>query len=126
MNMNYYAKIYNDDYNPDDIKVHISIIEGIYEVNLRQKARVIGDVNITENTFCKYVKYPYDVINIEEYTITLKKNGEETYTLLSYLLTIEGYTPERIGEIITAIYNISNNISIKTNKNCLGNWIIFH
>ena len=48
--MNYYAKLYSD-----DVYVHISVIEGIYYSHLKQKARVVGDVNITENKFCKYV-----------------------------------------------------------------------
>ena len=106
--MNYYAKIYNDNYNINNIKKHISIIEGIYEANLRQKARVIGDMNITDNKFCKYVKQPYDVINSDENTITLKKNGEETFIRLSHLLTTEGYTQDQILHIITSIQNISN------------------
>ena len=135
IDMNYYAKLYKDDYNLDDIEVHIQIIEGIYESNLRQKARVIGDVNITENSFCKYVKQPYDVINVGEHTITLKKrfynmetnstSFEKTYTLLSHLLTTEGHTPERIAKISSAIYTISNDISIKTNQSCIGDWVKF-
>ena len=123
--MNYYGKIYNDDYNPDNIQIHITIVEGIYESQFRQKARKIGDVNISENSFCKYVKHPYDIMNIGEFTITLKKRGGETYTLLSHLLTIEGYNQEEITQITTAINSISNNSSIKTNQNCLGDWITF-
>jgi len=133
--MNYYAKLYNDNSNPDDIKIHISVIEGIYESNFRQKARVVGDVNITDNSFCKYVKQPYDVIRTDGYTITLNKrilnmetnvvSYDETYTLLSHLLATEGYTQERITQISTAINNILNNRSIKTNQHCLRNWITF-
>ena len=52
--MNYYATLYKDDYNPDNIKVHIHVIEGIYELNFVQKARRVGDVNITENKFLKH------------------------------------------------------------------------
>lgn len=122
--MNYYARLYNvlnDDYTPDYTKRHVFIVEGMYEVNLRQKARVIGDINITDNSFFKRVKQPYDVISIGEYTITLKKSGE--YTLLSHVLTSEGCTSERIAQITTAIHAISNNTSIKTNQNCYGDWI---
>jgi hypothetical protein len=117
--MNYYAKLYNDDYEPNNIKVHMSIVEA----HLTQTARVIGDLNITENSFCKYVKQPYDIIEKGEYTITLKKLGEATYTLLSHLLTLERYTHERITQISSAIHAISNNTSIKTNQNCCGDWI---
>lgn len=123
--MNYYAIRYNASYDIDTIAPHLSIIEGVYESNLRQKARVIGDVNLIENSICKYVKHPYDVVNIDEYTITLKKTGEVTYTLLSHLLTTEGYTQEQIIQLTIAIHNISNNTSIKTNQNCLGDWISF-
>jgi hypothetical protein len=115
--MNYYAKLYNDDYEPNNIKVHMSILE----THLTQKARVIGDLNITENSFCKYVKQPYDIIEKGEYTITMKNRGE--YTLLSHLLTLEGYTHERITQISSAIHAISSNTSIKTNQNCCGDWI---
>jgi len=131
--MNYYGKIYRDDFYPDNIKTYIQIIEGIYEVNNHTKARSIGCINITENKFIKYVKRPYDVINIEENTITIKKNHynaetlveyyEDTYILLSDILIGEGYTHEIISQIIATINNISNNKSIKTNNNCIGNWI---
>ena len=123
--MNYYARRYNASYDIDTITPHLSIIEGVYEANLMQKAKVIGDVNLIENSICKYVKQPYDVVNMDEYTITLKKTGEATYTLLSHLLTTEGYTQERIIQLTTAIHNISNNTSIKTNQNCYGDWISF-
>ena len=56
--MNYYAIRYNASYDIDTIAPHLSIIEGVYESNLRQKARVIGDVNLIENSICKYVKHP--------------------------------------------------------------------
>jgi hypothetical protein len=121
--MNYYANFYNDDYNPEDIKIHMHVIEGIYELNFVQKARRVGDVNITENKFLKHVKRSDNVVNIGENTITLKYMGE--WTLLSHLLITAGYTPERIEQITTAINNISNNTSIKTNQNCYGEWINF-
>lgn len=131
--MNYYAELYNDDLNPNNVKVHIFIVEGIYEVNGRQKARVIGNLNITDNRFYKMVKQPYDVLNEGEYTIILKEHNynretrsvsyEKTYTLLSHLLTEEGYSQERIQQITTAINSISNNRSIKTDKNFCGTWI---
>jgi len=130
--MNYYATLYNDDSNPNNVKVHVFVVEGIYEVNGLQKARVIGNINITDNRFTKMVKQPYDVINEGEYTITLKEHNyndqtrtvvyEKTYTLLSHLLTEEGHSQERIGQITTAIHNISNNRSIKTDKT---RWINF-
>ena len=120
IDMNYYAKLYSD-----DVYVHISVIEGIYYSHLKQKARVVGDVNITENKFCKYVKQPYDVINMDENSITLKKSGEETYTLLQNLLISEDYTSEHIDRITSAINTISNNRAIRTNQSCLGNWITF-
>ena len=133
--MNYYAKIYYDDYDSNNIKTHLHIVEGVYEVNAHQKARVIGDVNITENTFIKYRKHSYNVIDMGENTITLKRlhyndtihnvSEEDTYILLQNLLTTEGHTQENIQQIITHINNISNNISIKTNNNCLGEWIAF-
>ena len=133
--MNYYANMYSDTSNPEDVEVHIRIVEGIYESQNHQKARVIGDVNITQSRFSKYVKQPYNIINIGEFTITLKKRNyndethsvsyEETYTLLSHLLTAEGYTQERITQITTAIHNISNDKTIKSNHDCLGDWIIF-
>jgi len=123
--MNYYAKLYNDDYNPDDIKVHLSVIE-VYETTITTKARIICDVNITDNTMCKYVKQPYNIINDTEPTITLnKKHGERTFTRLSHLLNTEGYAPERIEQISLAIHNITNNSSIKSNHSCLGDWIGF-
>jgi hypothetical protein len=131
--MNYYATLYNDELNPDHIKVHVFVVEGIYEANGRQKARVIGNLNITDNRFYKMVKQPYDVINEEEYTITLKEQNynneirkvvyEKTYTLLSHLLTNEGHSQERIEQITSAIHNISNNRSIKTDQNFCGTWI---
>lgn len=133
--MNYYANLYYDDYNSNDIKTHISIVEGIYQVDGHQKVRVIGDVNITENMFIKYRKKSFDVININQNTITLKKSHyntttrsilyEQTYILLQDLLITEGYTPENIQHIITNITVISNNVSIKTNNDCLGEWIAF-
>jgi len=133
--MNYYAILYTDNYIPDNIKIHISVIEGIYDSNLRQKARVIGNINITDNIFYKHVKHPYNVINIGENTITLKKSyyndethsicHEQTYTLLSHLLITEGYTQEKIAQIITAINNISNNRSIKTHIHYLENYVTF-
>jgi hypothetical protein len=133
--MNYYAKIYYDDYDSNNIKTHLHIIEGVYEVNSYQKARVIGDINITENRFIKYRKHPFNVINIGENTITLKKSHyndtthtlteEDTYILLQTLLTTEGHTQENIQKITMAINTISNNMSIKTNNNCLGEWISF-
>jgi len=133
--MNYYANMYSDTSNPEDIQIHISIIEGIYEGQNHQKARVIGDVNISKSSFSKYVKHPYNIINTGEFTITLKKRNynsethcvsyEETYTLLSHLLTAEGYAQERIAQITTAIHNISNDKTIKSNHDCIGGWIIF-
>ena len=133
--MNYYAKLYTDEYYPDNIKVYISVIEGIYETNGNQKARVVGIINMTENTFCKYAKQSYNVVGITDITITLKKSNysnetrsilsEETYTLLSHLLITEGYTPERIEQITNAVHTISNNKTIKTNQNCLEGWISF-
>ena len=114
--MTYYAKLYNDDYDLNNITIYI-----IVEEHLDQKARVIGVVNIIENSFCKYVTQPYDIIEKGDYTITLKKHGE--YTLLSHLLTLEGYTHERITQISSAIHAISNNTSIKTNQNCCEDWI---
>jgi hypothetical protein len=131
--MNYYAELYNDDSNPDNIKVHVFVVEGIYEANGMQKARVIGNLNITDNRFYKMLKQPYNVINEGEYTITLKQHNyndqtrkvvyEKTYTLLSHLLTEEGHSQERIEQITTAIHNISNNRSIKTDQNFCGTWI---
>jgi hypothetical protein len=131
--MNYYGKIYRDNFYPNDIKTYIQIIEGIYEANNRQKIRVIGSINITENKFMKFVKIPYDVINIGENTITIKKTHynpdtlvvyyQDTYTLLSDILIAEGYTHEIITQIINAVNSISNNKLIKTNHNCIGNWI---
>jgi hypothetical protein len=133
--MNYYAKLYTDDYYPENIKLYISVIEGIYETNGNQKARVVGIINITENTFCKYVKQSYNVVGITDITITLKKSNysnetrpilhEETYILLSHLLITEGYTPERVEQITNAVHTISNNKTIKTNQNCLEGWISF-
>jgi hypothetical protein len=138
--MNYYAKLYTDEYypdniNPDDIKVYISVIEGIYEIDTQQKARVVCTVNITENKIYKWRKHPFNVIGLGEYTIILKKDNydneihrllhEETYTLLSHLLITEGYTQERVNQITTAIHNISNNKAIKTYQYCLRNWINF-
>ena len=123
--MNYYARLYTDDYNPEDIKVHMSVIE-VYETTMQQKARIICDVNITDNTVCKYVKQPYSIINNTEPTITLnKKHGEKIFTRLSHLLNAEGYAPERIEQISLAIHNITNNSSIKSNNSCLGDWIGF-
>ena len=136
--MNYYAKLVyglNDDYTPDYTQVHISIVEGIYEVDYRQQAKVIGCVNITENSFCKFITQPYDIIHTGEYTITLKKRNfimdtqlvsyEDTYTLLSYLLIAEGYTQEKITQITTAINNITNNPAIQTSQNVYTSWISF-
>lgn len=72
---------------------------------------------------------------MEENTITLKRihyndtthtvSEEDTYTLLQILLTTEGHTQENIQQINTAINTISNNMSIKTNNDCLGEWISF-
>ena len=131
--MNYYAELYNDEYIPDNVKMHFFVVEGIYEANGQQKARVIGNLNITDNIFYKMVKQPYDVLNEGEYTITLKQQNyndqtrsvsyEKTYTLLSHLLTEEGYSQERIEQITIAINSISNNRSIKTDKNFCGTWI---
>ena len=123
--MIYSATLYTDDYNPDDIKVHMSVIE-LYETTTQQKARIICDVNITDNTVCKYVKQCYGIINNTEFTITLnKKYGEKIFTRLSHLLNAEGYTSERIEQISLAIHNITNNSSIKSNRSCLGDWISF-
>ena len=128
--MNFYGKIYNDGEN-----THISVIEGLYYLTLLPKARVIGDINITENKFCKYVKQPYDVINIGENIITLKKRQydmtthivsyETTYFLLTNLLIEQGVLPERIAQILYAIDAISSNRNIKTNQSCVGEhkWI---
>jgi hypothetical protein len=133
--MNYYAKLYTDDYYLDNIKVYIHVIEGIYQTDTRQKTRVVCSVNITENKICKYVKRPFDVVGLGEYTITLNKHNydnethtvlhEETYILLSHLLISAGYTQERVQQITNAIHTVSNNRAIKTNQNCLGNWIDF-
>ena len=133
--MNYYAKVYRDDSDLNNIKTYIQVIEGIYEVNNNQKARRVCSVNITENKICKFRKHLFNVVGITDTTITLKKSNysdethsilsEETYMLLSHLLITEGYTQERVNQITTAIHNISNNKAIKTNKNCLGNWINF-
>jgi len=138
--MNYYAKLYTDYYypdniNPDDIKVYISVIEGIYEIDTQQKARVVCTVNITENKIYKWRKHPFNVIGLDEYIITLKKDNydneihrllhEETYTLLSHLLITEGYTPERIEQITNAVHTISNNKAIKTYQYYLDNSISF-
>jgi hypothetical protein len=126
--MNYYGKRYYDDND-----IHITIIEGIYESHLQQKARIIGNINISNSTFCKYVKQPYDVIHIGHTTVTLKKHNfnketnsvlyEETYTLLSQILTLHGYTQVMIDHITSTINTISNDRSIKTNQGCLGYWI---
>lgn len=123
--MDYYASLYRDDSNPDDIKIHIFVLE-LYEIAMQEKARVLCDVNITDNTVCKYVKQPYNIINNTEHTIILnKKHGENTFTRLSHLLNTEGYTLERIEQISVAIHNISNNTSIKSNNSCLGEWVTF-
>lgn len=107
----------------DISNVHISVVEGIYEKNNHPMARVIGDINITPNTFCKYVKQPYTIINTEDNTITLNKQNHGSYTLLSHLLTAEGYMPEYIIHIIQSIHTLSSNKNIKTNQSCLGTWI---
>jgi hypothetical protein len=124
-NMNYYAHLYygmDGEYMLDYTQAHIKIVEGVYESQLRQKAKEIGIVNFATNSFYKQVKQPYNVIHIGENTITLKRMyGSETYTLLSHLLTTEGYTQERIAQITAAVHNISNNTSIKTNQN----WVRF-
>jgi hypothetical protein len=123
--MNYYARLYLDDYNPENIKIHISVLE-VYEIAMQEKARVLCDVNITDNTLCKYVKQPYTIINNTEPIIILnKKHGENTFTRLSHLLNAEGYSLERIEQISLAIHNITNNATIKSNQNCLGEWITF-
>lgn len=133
--MNYYAKLYTDEYYPDNIKVYISVIEGIYEIDTQQKARDVCSVNITENKIYKCRKHPFNVIGLGEYTMTLRKDNydkeihrllhEETYTLLSHLLINAGYTQERVDQITTAIHAISNNKAIKTYQNHLDNSIIF-
>ena len=117
--MNYYARLYLDDYNPEDIKIHLYVLE-VYEIAMQEKARVLCNVNITDNTLYKYVKQPYAIINNTEPIIILnKKHGENTFTRLSHLLNAEGYTLERIEQISLAIHNITNNATIKSNQNCL-------
>ena len=119
--MNQYGKLYKDDMN-----IHIEIVEGIYESNNIQKARVLGDVNIKENLFSKFLKQPYNVINLDETTITLKKHHydietniisyEYTYTILDYLLLTQGYDPLRIEQIKNAVKNMSNDKNIRINQ----------
>ena len=91
--MNYYADTYtNDEMN----SICIRIIEGIYTVKDRPKARDIGCVftsdDNTVNRFIKHRKQPYDVLRVGENTITVKEDNyndeikkrvpECTYTLL--------------------------------------------
>jgi hypothetical protein len=131
--MNYYANLYTDEYDPDNVKVHIYVIEVVnsyvieaYETTIHQKARVVCDVNITDSTLCKYVKQPYNIISNTDPTITLNtKNGEKTFTRLSHLLNTEGHSPERIEQISFVIHNVYNNSLIKSNRSCVGDWIGF-
>jgi hypothetical protein len=106
--MNFYAERYigyNEDYTQSSDKL-FSIIEGVYESNLVQKARVVGHLNLTNNTFYKFVKQPYTVTDMNEHAITLKRHGynsetdtlfkTKTYFLLEELLRDEGVLQLRI------------------------------
>lgn len=130
--MNLYAQIYH----VDEI-MYLIVVEGVYESRLIPKSRELVVVNLTDNKIKKLVKQPYDVLNIGDNTISLKKRRydmnthtityEETYTTLSYLLSVQGYTQERIMQISNAINNISSNTNIKPNKCYFGEniWIDF-
>lgn len=116
--MQLYGKIYTDGTN-----IHIQIIEGVYYTSLVPKAREVGDIDITDNKFCKVVKQPYDVIHFEENTITLKKRRfdistntvsfEDKYYLLTQIFTEQGVNPERITHILHTINSICSNTNIK-------------
>jgi hypothetical protein len=116
--MNIYGKI--DEW---DNVVYIHIIEGIYYTNLTPKARDLGVINMTMNTFQKGVKQPYTVIDLCSNRITLKRRRfdmvsntvfmDDTYTLLSELLLTRGYLQENIDKIHTDINAISHNRNIE-------------
>jgi hypothetical protein len=124
--MNYYAQRYTDEYDSSNTNIYFSIVEGVYESKNKSKAREIGILNITTRTFYKYVKQPYDVIDIGENTITLNMaRHNKTYTLLSTLLASEGCTSEQIAHIFGQVSSISNNKTIRTNQPGfgVGEWI---
>jgi hypothetical protein len=116
--MQLYGKIYIDGNN-----IHIQIIEGIYYISLIPKAREVGDIDISDNKFCKCVKQPYNVIHSEENALTLKKrlfdistntvSFEDKYFLLTQVLTEQGMTLDRITHILHNVNSICSNRNIK-------------
>jgi hypothetical protein len=124
--MNYYGILYVDDRYTENVKKYISIVEGIYQKGEKNMVRDVGCLHMTDNKFCKIMKSPYTVIDIQEPIITLKKINyhidtgkityDKKYTLLSHLLAAEGYGQERISHLLKAIHTISNNTSIKRTK----------
>jgi len=116
--MNLYAQ-----HHDDGETVYLSVVEGVYESRMVPKARELVNVNLTENKIMKLVKQPYDVINVGDNTVTLKKRRydmnthvityAEIYTILSQLLEEHGYTQERIEQIQIAINNIASNTTIR-------------
>lgn len=103
--------------------VYIHIMEGIYYTNLTPKARDLGVINMTTNTFQKGVKQPYTVIDVCSNKITLKRRRfdmtsnivcmDDTYTLLSEILLTRGYLQEDIDKIHTDINEVSHNRNIE-------------
>jgi hypothetical protein len=121
--MNYYGKLYSD----GNI-VHISLVEGLYYIGSVTKARVIGDLNLTERKMIKYTKQSYDIIDLSGEILTLKKyrvdltthnvSYDDKYTLLQHILVGLSKTAESISHIIESIDRISTDKRIKSHKNC--------
>jgi hypothetical protein len=121
--MNYYGQQYTDsgiDY--------ITVVEGVYYKGAVAKARVIGMLNLTERKMIKYVKQPYNVLDLSEGVITLKKYRvdlathivyyDDKFTLLQEILGSLGQAAESITHIIESIDRISADKRIKPHTYC--------
>lgn len=126
--MNYCGQHYTD--GDTD---YISIIEGVYYSGSVAKARVIGALNLTENKMIKYAKQPYDVLDLSDGIITLRKYRvdlithdvyyDDKYRLLHTILVNLDQNIESIPQIIESINRISSDKRITSNKNCMGEYV---
>lgn len=126
--MEYYGVIYTSEEH-----TYISIVEGIYYVRDVPMARMIGCINITDNTMIKYVKQPYIVINKTDTELTLKQrdfdieenkiNHHKIYSIIDILLIECEISSPNIQHMKQKISEISGNRSIKTQSSALGEWV---
>jgi hypothetical protein len=126
--MDYYGDVYTSEEH-----TYISIVEGVYDVRDVPTSRVIGCINLTDNTMIKYVKQPYIVINKIDTELILTHrnfimetntlNYQKSYVILDTLLLNYGMIPAEIQLLKQKIREISENRGIKTQSSALGEWV---